>query len=207
MKAGTETSWLWTAAAIVLMCVLGGVMLGGEEKSPSAVSGKVAPKAQAESAAQKTPAGPPWPQCWDFKFSMPDKIVVGEPFVMKVSITPMLFDMTDLETVPMAAGEGLKMVENAAGWKGTLKKGETKEFQLKLVASKEGPNGQGGVAFISPGFYKQLREYITTQVDGPYATANAKKIILERLSDKEKLQPQYVDVAGTVIVAGKREVK
>ncbi len=144
------------------------------------------------------PAGPDWPVVWKFGFQIPAKPPLNEPFAVLVTVTPLLFDVTDLKATPVAAGEGLTLVSGEA-WTGTLKKGETREFKFTIRASRNGICGQYGVRLTSPAYYALLRSYIKDQAAGPYASARAKELMDERIAEVEKELPEHQDWAGGIV--------
>ncbi len=169
-------------------------------------------------SAGGTPPGAPWPHGWSHQIDLPEEIVVGEPFVVTVSLTAVLFDVPDVEVKPVVWGDGLKIVDGATPWKGELKKGEAKEFRFTVVASREGPDGQAGIWYETPAFYPRLREYISAQTSGPYASGPAKEFILREIDIKERAVREgmfggvgakagFCDGTGVDIQAVRKKVK
>lgn len=145
----------------------------------------------------KTPAGAIFPVCWDFKIDEPKTITVGSNFDIKISITPLLFDMANLEMMPDVGG-ALKLI-SGPGWKGSLKLGETQTLTLTVQAQTNGFNGPYGVSVKAPKFYEEVKKYVLAQKDGPYATPDAKQEILEQLDGMKEGQPVCTEWVGSTI--------
>jgi len=152
---------------------------------------------------ERTPPGPAWPAILDFKVSKPQAIRRGEAFKVTVSMSPTLFDVSDLTVRPLVSGKDLRSLAQDAVWSGSLKKGESKSFTFELVAQGEGFNGQYGVRVESKSVYAGLREYVKKQSKGPYAAPADKDRLRRVIDQKERSSPVYRTACVLSIHVGK----
>ncbi len=156
--------------------------------------------------SERTPTGATFPGCWKHVFDVPKKITANSDFLVTISVTATLFDVEDLEIVPAASGS-LTCVKGPA-WKGTLKKGETRDMALTLRATTTGFNGAYGLIVRAPKFYDEVLAYVNAQQSGPYATQAAKDSIAEQVGFMRQSQPLHEEWVGSSITVNERgEVK
>lgn len=185
-------------AIVMVISLLTGMVSFGQEKTPPSHGKPSGPILLNKDAGRdRMPSGPEWPICWDFQFSKPDPTPQAEPFTARVSIKPLLFDVSKVRLIPATGGK-LKL-SDVEEWRGTLKKGEAKKVNLGLTAPVAGDNGSYGVIIVSSNFYSELRAYVSTREEGPYAKPVAKAYMLEQIDKAEEHMPVYEIWAGGTI--------
>jgi len=160
----------------------------------------------ANEPSDRTPEGAQFPGCWQHTFDVPKEIPLNTDFLVSIKVTATLFDVEDLEIVPAASGS-LKCVKGPS-WKGSLKKGETRDMALTLRATKPGFNGAYGLIVKAPKFYDEVLAYVNAQQSGPYATQESKDSIAEQVGAMRQSQPLHEEWVGSSITVTERgEVK
>ena len=173
----------------------GGILVfsaGRASGSPTAVA---IPKGEA--AVNRTPAGAEFPTCWSTIFSKLPDLAVGKDVEITITVGAPLFDMKEVELIPMA-GSDLKLVSGEA-WKGELKKGTSHAVKFTVKPAKNGFNGNYGVRVKAPAFYDEVAAYVLAQKEGPYGTAAAQASILDQIEGMRTEQPVYEEWFGSSI--------
>jgi hypothetical protein len=152
-----------------------------------------------------TPPGPAWPVIFEYKDSIPNKIPIGKPFIVSFSISSVLVDIDEIEISPVTSEE-IRLIESTPKWKGLLKKGETKQFILKLFVPKTIKGlkfripfsqkkasivGYYGICFKSKSLYRDLKQYYSQKLSNKPNYED--EAILERITESEKTEPVYED--------------
>ena len=148
----------------------------------------------------KSPAGPTWPTEFTFKQER-GPVVIGKPFDLTISITPRLFDVSEISLKIVAEGDHFKIIGGETNWVGALKKGQTKRLKLVAVASTNGFCGKHVLIILSKTLYADLRNYIANATEGDYASGLAKSAILTEVEEREKKGTNYIRIVpGPVFI-------
>lgn len=189
--------WRRKLGAVVVLLAGGMIAIAGAQKEKAPMNKGVVDKPVSVNGVNRSPEGAKFPVCWAYKFDQPGDLSVGKDVEITISVTPILFDMKEVELVPATGGE-LKLVSGEA-WKGSLKKGESHAVKLVIRATTNGFNGPYGVTVKAPAFYDEVAAFVTAQKEGLYADPSAKISVLQQLDGMRQEQPVCEEWFGSTI--------